>query len=243
MIDWYKQSIGGLYMANMSKKWIILCSTALGTIYAAEYFATETDAFMLPTLQSSQVNSQTGSIQTPSSQIPSPTLSPTPSQTPSLTPSPTPSQTPSQTPSPTPSQTPSPTPSKTPSKTPSPTPSKTPSPTPSKTPSPTPSKTPSPTPIPTPSQTLSVYKEGTFTGTGSNRRGSIQVTVTIKKDKITDVVISDFAMHYSERDVVGLPDEVLQNQSAQVDNVSGATYSTRAFEDAVQEALSQAKNS
>lgn len=49
-------------------------------------------------------------------------------------------------------------------------------------------------------------------------------------------------MHYSESDVVGLPDEVLKNQSAQVTNVSGATYSTQAFEDAVQQALDQARN-
>ncbi|MDP4162175.1 MAG: FMN-binding protein [Bacillota bacterium] len=87
-----------------------------------------------------------------------------------------------------------------------------------------------------------IYKEGTFTGTGENRRGYIQVAVTIKKDKITDVEISDFGMHYSEDDVIGLPDEVVKQQSAQVSNVSGATYSTQAFEDAVQEALSQAHN-
>jgi uncharacterized protein with FMN-binding domain len=49
-------------------------------------------------------------------------------------------------------------------------------------------------------------------------------------------------MHYSESDVVGLPDEVVQKQNAQVTNVSGATYSTQAFEDAVQDALSQAQN-
>ncbi|HEY2422344.1 MAG TPA: FMN-binding protein [Neobacillus sp.] len=49
-------------------------------------------------------------------------------------------------------------------------------------------------------------------------------------------------MHYTESDVVGLPDEVLQKQSAQVMNVSGATYSTQAFQDAVQGALDQAKN-
>jgi uncharacterized protein with FMN-binding domain len=87
-----------------------------------------------------------------------------------------------------------------------------------------------------------LYKNGTFTGTGMNRRGSIDVTVTIHNDKITDVEISDFAMHYSESDVVGLPDEVLKNQSAEVLNVSGATYSTQAFEDAVQDALNQALN-
>jgi uncharacterized protein with FMN-binding domain len=91
-------------------------------------------------------------------------------------------------------------------------------------------------------QTNKIYKEGTFTGSGWNRRGSIDVQVTIKNDKITDVEISNFAMHYSERDVVGLPGEVLQKQSAQVANVSGATYSTEAFTDAVQQALDQAKN-
>ncbi|MFC4799594.1 FMN-binding protein [Neobacillus sp. GCM10023253] len=89
----------------------------------------------------------------------------------------------------------------------------------------------------------SLYKNGTFTGMGENRRGSIEVAVTIQNDKITDVEISDFAMHYSESDVVGLPNEVLQNQNAQVSNVSGATYSTQAFQDAVQDALYQAQNS
>ncbi|MDP4171095.1 MAG: FMN-binding protein [Bacillota bacterium] len=88
-----------------------------------------------------------------------------------------------------------------------------------------------------------IYKEGTFKGMGENRRGSIQVAVTIKNDKITDVEISDFGMHYSESDIVGLPHEVLLRQSPQVDNVSGATYSTQAFEDAVLEALYQARNS
>ena len=91
-------------------------------------------------------------------------------------------------------------------------------------------------------QTISLYKDGTFTGMGANRRGSIEVAVTIQNDKITDVEISQFGMHYSESDVVGLPDEVLQNQNAQVANVSGATYSTEAFKDAVKDALSQAQN-
>lgn len=94
----------------------------------------------------------------------------------------------------------------------------------------------------TASQTKSMYKNGTFTGTGMNRRGSISVNVTIQNDKITDVQISDWGMHYSESDVVGLPSEVIQYQSAQVQNVSGATYSTAAFADAVQEALNQAHN-
>jgi uncharacterized protein with FMN-binding domain len=92
------------------------------------------------------------------------------------------------------------------------------------------------------SQKKNLYKDGTFTGSGMNRRGSIDVQVTIKSDKITDVEISNFAMHYSEDDVVGLPGEVVQKQSAQVKNVSGATYSTQAFADAVQSAINQAHN-
>ncbi|NOU86041.1 FMN-binding protein [Paenibacillus sp. LMG 31460] len=140
-------------MAKMNKKWVALCSTAIGAIYAAGYFATETKATIQQPQQQVQVT------QTKSSQI------------------------------------------------------------------------------------NRLYKEGTYLGTGSNRRGSIQVAVTIKSDKITDVEISHFAMHYTIDDVVGLPQEVMQKQSAQVRNVSGATYSTQAFKDAVQDALSQARNS
>lgn len=92
-------------------------------------------------------------------------------------------------------------------------------------------------------QPKQMYKDGTFTGTGMNRRGDIEVAVTLKKDKITDVQISNWGMHYSESDVVGLPSEVIQRQSANVDNVSGATYSSQAFSDAVQDALNQALNS
>ncbi|AKG36809.1 FMN-binding protein [Paenibacillus durus] len=88
----------------------------------------------------------------------------------------------------------------------------------------------------------SIFKDGTYTGMGSNRRGSIQVILTITNDKITDVEISRFGMHYSESDVAGLPAEVLRNQSSQVTNVSGATYSTAAFQSAVQDALMSARN-
>jgi uncharacterized protein with FMN-binding domain len=201
-------------MAKMKKRWVALCSTAIGAIYLATYMATESQATMLQPQQQALISMQTESSQISSTQIPS-TQTPN-TQTPSTQTLST--QIPStQIPS---TQTPS-----------TPTPS-----------TPTPS-TPTPS-TPTPrTQTKSLYKEGTFSGTGSNRRGSIQVAVTIKADKITDVEISNFAMHYSERDVVGLPGEVLQKQSAQVDNVSGATYSTRAFEDAIQEALGQAQNS
>jgi uncharacterized protein with FMN-binding domain len=97
--------------------------------------------------------------------------------------------------------------------------------------------------LPKNNQPKQIYKDGTYTGTGMNRRGSMEVAVTLKNDKITDVEISNWGMHYSENDVIGLPHEVLKNQSPRVRNVSGATYSTQAFEDAVQEAILQAHNS
>ncbi|MDO7906277.1 FMN-binding protein [Paenibacillus sp. JX-17] len=87
-----------------------------------------------------------------------------------------------------------------------------------------------------------VYQDGTFTGLGMNRRGSIEVTIKISKDKITDVVISNYGMHYSMSDVADLPAEVIQQQNTSLTNVSGATYSTEAFTDAVNDALAKARN-
>ena len=87
------------------------------------------------------------------------------------------------------------------------------------------------------------YKDGTFKGTGMNRRGEIEVAVTLNKDKITDAQIINWGMHYSESDLDGLPGEVIKRQSVNVDFVSGATYSSQAFTDAVQDALNKAQNS
>jgi uncharacterized protein with FMN-binding domain len=145
-------------MAQMNKKWVVLCSTAITAVYAAGYFTTETEAAMPSLPHHTQASIQTNDISKNN-------ISP-----------------------------------------------------------------------------KSLYKDGAYTGMGNNRRGSIEVSVTIRNDKITDVEVSHFAMHYSESDIAGLPSEVVHNQSAQVMNVSGATYSTRAFQDAVQNALSSAQN-
>ncbi|MNP44390.1 FMN-binding domain protein [compost metagenome] len=66
--------------------------------------------------------------------------------------------------------------------------------------------------------------------------------VTVKSGKIYAVEVSRYAMHYSQSDIVDLPQEVIANQSAKVKNVSGATFSVQAFTDAVQNALNQAQN-
>lgn len=171
----------GIPMANMNKKWVALCTAALGAVYATGYITTEaqgSQTALSGTQNPAQISIQTGNTQNNNAQ--------------NFTYS-------------------------------------------------TGSKSQS-SDSTAPNKAQSKYKNGTFTGLGMNRRGSIQVKVTIHNDKITNVKINNFAMHYSESDVVGLPNEVLKYQSAQVDNVSGATYSTLAFENAVQDALAQAQN-
>jgi uncharacterized protein with FMN-binding domain len=225
-------------MAKMNKKWVVLCSTAIGAIYAAGYFATETQATIQQPQLQAFVNTQTNSSQSqPQANIPTESSQPIPQAsipTSTISSQPTP-----QASVPTPTKSSQPTPQAS-----VPTPTKSSQPQQVPVPSPTKSSQPTPkAPAPTPTKNSHVYKDGTYNGSGSNRRGSIQVAVTIKSDKITDVTISRFAMHYTIDDVVGLPQEVVQKQSAQVKNVSGATYSTQAFQDAVQVALSQARNS
>ncbi|MCC3372050.1 FMN-binding protein [Cohnella sp. REN36] len=192
-------------MAKMNKKWIVLCSAAIGVIYASEYYASNAQAYLPQPGSRGETGVQaSGSLSPngPASGDGSLIAGNSPSGDSALS-----------------DENGGPPRDSAPG---------------------LPSAS-APAASPTPSSANKRYNDGTYTGTGSNRRGYIQVAVTVKRDKITDVEISDFAMHYSESDVVDLPDEVLQKQSSQVDNVSGATYSTRAFEDAVADALSQAK--
>jgi len=90
--------------------------------------------------------------------------------------------------------------------------------------------------------TSSIYKDGTYYGVGMNRIGSVQVAVTIKNDRITNVEIVNCHTHYSESYIRHLPSQVLARQSANVDVVSGATKSTEDFQNAVEQALQKARN-
>lgn len=84
-------------------------------------------------------------------------------------------------------------------------------------------------------------RDGTYTGVGNSRRGSIQAAVTVKAGRITDVAITGASTQYPVAWISALPGEVVADQSAQVDLVSGATYSSLAFQGAVQQALAQAQ--
>ncbi|MCO7176524.1 FMN-binding protein [Sporolactobacillus kofuensis] len=91
------------------------------------------------------------------------------------------------------------------------------------------------------SQTQSIYKDGSYSGEGMNRIGSVAVSVTIQKGKIERVQITDCTTSYPERLIDQLPQQVVSRQSSNVDNVSGATESTDNFKTAVMDALSKAK--
>jgi len=66
------------------------------------------------------------------------------------------------------------------------------------------------------------------------------VALTIKGGRIAGLTITGASTQYPVSWISALPGEVVTSQSARVDLVSGATYSSLAFEGAVQDALSQA---
>ena len=101
--------------------------------------------------------------------------------------------------------------------------------------------TPQPTAAPAQPNVSSQYKDGTFTGQGTSRRGDVWVSVQIQGGQIANVTITRSTLQYPLRDIANLPSEVVQRQSAQVDIVSRATYSSMAFRGAVTQALTAAR--
>lgn len=88
---------------------------------------------------------------------------------------------------------------------------------------------------------------GTFTGQSvSTRFGNVQVQVTISSGKITEVTAlqltddSGRSQMISSRAAPVLRSEVLQAQSANVDTVGGATYTSEAYLSSLQSALDSA---
>jgi len=116
---------------------------------------------------------------------------------------------------------------------------------PSQSPSPSPS-TPDASPTPTPTPT-GQYKDGQWTGPAViTQFGNVQVRVIIAGGKITDVQAlaltndSRRSVSISNFAAPRLHDEVLQAQSAQVNSISGATYTSAAYVQSTQAALDQA---
>ncbi len=84
------------------------------------------------------------------------------------------------------------------------------------------------------------YRDGIYTGTGMNRHGDLEVSVTIKNGRIASANISRCGMQYPCSRIAMLPGQVVSRQSTDVDIVTGATMSTEAYQEATQQALAQA---
>lgn len=84
------------------------------------------------------------------------------------------------------------------------------------------------------------YRDGVYTGTGMNRHGDLEVSVTIKNGRIASANIARCGMQYPCSRISMLPGQVVSRQSTDVDIVTGATMSTEAYQEATQQALAQA---
>ena len=85
------------------------------------------------------------------------------------------------------------------------------------------------------------YKDGTYYGWGSCPHGDIQAAVIIYGGVIQSAFVSQCQTRYSCSIIDKAQNQVVDRQAARVDVISGATESVFAFQDAVTEALSQAK--
>ena len=89
---------------------------------------------------------------------------------------------------------------------------------------------------------VTAYADGTYEGTGIGFGGEIQVSVTVTEGKISQVEIlsadSEDQAYFNMAKV--LADTIVKEQSAQVDAISGATFSSNGILEAAQDALSKA---
>ena len=82
---------------------------------------------------------------------------------------------------------------------------------------------------------------GTFTGTGQGKQGEIQVDVMIDRNQIQHIeILSHNEIPGFDTAMVQMSDEILSKNSLQVEPVSGATYTSQGFLQAVHNALDQA---
>ncbi|HEY4503481.1 MAG TPA: FMN-binding protein [Candidatus Paceibacterota bacterium] len=103
--------------------------------------------------------------------------------------------------------------------------------------------------LPSPDDTVpGTFKNGEYTGNRADAYyGYIQVTAVIKNNKLADVAFLEFPNDTDNSVAISayampiLKTEAIRAQSAEVDIVSGATDSSKAFRESLADALLQAK--
>ncbi|MDQ5954768.1 MAG: hypothetical protein QG583_696 [Patescibacteria group bacterium] len=126
-----------------------------------------------------------------------------------------------------------------------------PKPTPKPVPTPTPKPTPTPTPTPvTPPVVVNTgkFKNGTYTGDSIDAYyGYVQVKAVISGGKITDVQFLDYpqdrqtSQKINNRAMPYLISEAIKAQDSNVNTVSGASFTSKAFRKSLASALVKAK--
>ncbi|MEO8911427.1 MAG: FMN-binding protein [Candidatus Saccharimonas sp.] len=103
------------------------------------------------------------------------------------------------------------------------------------------------TPTPTQART-SQYKDGTYTGSSADAYyGNVQVSATISSGKLTDVKFLDYpsdhdtSVEINSQAMPYLKQEAVRAQSSNVQVVSGATFTSKAFVQSLGAALLQAE--
>ena len=93
------------------------------------------------------------------------------------------------------------------------------------------------------------YADGSFTGSPADAYyGTVQVKVVVKNGQLADVQFLQYPNTHSNSVYINsqamplLTQEAIQAQSAQIDGVSGATFTSQAFEQSLASALALAKN-
>jgi uncharacterized protein with FMN-binding domain len=112
----------------------------------------------------------------------------------------------------------------------------------------TPATTTNPTTTTTNPPVAAQYKDGTFSGSTENAfYGNVQVSAVILGGKITDVKFlqspneNPNSIYINQQAMPYLKQEAIQAQSANVNIITGATYTSQAFIQSLTNALNQAK--
>lgn len=89
---------------------------------------------------------------------------------------------------------------------------------------------------------LGPYQDGSYTASAQGFGGDVTVTVTIQGGYISDITVDDAsgedAAYFSMAE--DILDDIMSAQSAEVDTVSGATFSSTGLKNAVAAALEEA---
>lgn len=86
------------------------------------------------------------------------------------------------------------------------------------------------------------WNDGTYTETVNGKKGSFEVSVTIKDGTILDISVGENQETLDKGGVVieQLPEQMIENQTYDVDAISGATVTSDALKEAVARCLEQA---